>query len=236
MCAISTAWAQTPRRGDLNGDGEVSLADLTKLADILIGRHEYVDLGLPSGTLWATCNVGANFPEEYGDYFAYGETEPKSNYTWGTYKWCEGTASTMTKYCLNEAYGTVDSLKVLALEDDAARANWGGEWRMPTHAQLNELTEEYVAWDFDASMNGVPGVLLTSKTNGNTLFLPYAGYYDGTTLIGKDYFTVCRGNSVTKTNITSYRWWKRNGSFTFDGTRYYGTTIRPVLNVNTSGE
>lgn len=236
IVTFGSAWSQTLRRGDLNGDGEVSLADLTKLADILIGRHEYVDLGLPSGTLWATCNVGANFPEEYGDYFSFGETEPKSDYTWSTYKWCEGTESTMTKYCLNEAYGTVDSLEFLALEDDAARANWGGEWRMPTKAQLNELTEEFMTWDFNANVNGVAGVLLTSRSNGNTLFLPYAGYYNGTTLIGKEHHAAIRGCNVTNANISSYRWWRTGDVVTFNGTRCYGTTIRPVLNVNTSGE
>ena len=74
--------------------------------------HEYVDLGLPSGTLWATCNVGASKPEEYGDYFAWGETQPKSNYHWNTYKWCRGSYDTQTKYCTDtDSYycGTVDN-------------------------------------------------------------------------------------------------------------------------------
>ena len=71
----------------------------------MIDGHEYVDLGLPSGTLWATCNVGADTPEGYGDYFAWGETEPKEVYSWETYKWCNGDEYSMTKYCTNSQYG-----------------------------------------------------------------------------------------------------------------------------------
>ena len=85
--------------------------------------HEWVDLGLPSGTKWATCNVGATKPEEYGNYYAWGETETKTTYNWSTYKWCNGSAETQTKYCTNSDYGTVDNKTVLDLEDDAARAN-----------------------------------------------------------------------------------------------------------------
>ena len=102
--------------------------------------HEYVDLGLPSRIKWATCNVGATTPEEYGDYFAWGETEPKDNYDWSTYKWCNESNATMTKYCTDSSYGTVDNKTVLELEDDAAYVNWGGNWRMPTKAELDELT------------------------------------------------------------------------------------------------
>ena len=104
--------------------------------------HEYVDLGLPSGTLWATCNVGASKPEEYGDYFAWGETKPKSDYSWETYKWCKGSSKTMTKYCTNSKYGYngfTDDLWELLPEDDAATVNWGSGWQTPSLAQLKEL-------------------------------------------------------------------------------------------------
>ena len=97
--------------------------------------HEWVDLGLPSGTLWATCNVGANSPEEYGDYFAWGETTTKSSYSWSTYKYCKGSSSTMTKYCTSSYYGTVDNKTELEPSDDAATANWGSEWQMPSLEQ-----------------------------------------------------------------------------------------------------
>ena len=88
---------------------------------------------------WATCNVGATKPEEYGDYFAWGETDPKSTYDWSTYKYCNGSSSTLTKYNTDNSQGTVDNKTTLDLSDDAARANWGDSWRMPTDAELTEL-------------------------------------------------------------------------------------------------
>ena len=97
-----------------------------------LNGHDYVDLGLPSGTLWATCNVGAETPEGYGDYFAWGEIEPKSLYEWSTYKYCHGDFDQLTKYCQNATYGYdgyTDDLCVLLQMDDAATANWGEGWR-----------------------------------------------------------------------------------------------------------
>ena len=132
------------------------------------GNHEYVDLGL--SVKWATCNVGASKPEEYGDYFAWGETEPKSFYDWSTYKYCNGSASTLTKYNTVSSRGTVDNKTQLELSDDAARANWGGSWRMPTDAELTELREQ-CTWTW-TTQNGVEGCKVVSKTNGNSIFLP----------------------------------------------------------------
>lgn len=132
-----------------------------------------VDLGLPSGTLWADRNVGADTPEGYGDYYAWGETTPKSLYNWSSYKWCNGSETTMTKYCTNSSYGTVDNKTVLDAEDDAATANWGNEWRMPTYAEYAELDAECTwAW---TTQNGVKGYKVTGP-NGNSIFLPAAGY------------------------------------------------------------
>ena len=138
--------------------------------------HDYVDLGLPSGLMWATCNIGATQPEEYGDYFAWGETtgynSGKTTFHWRTYKYCNGSY-TQTKYCTNNEYGTVDNITTLELADDAARANWGGNWRMPTHAEQEELlTNCTTEW---TAVNGVYGRLFTSNINGKTLFLPAAG-------------------------------------------------------------
>ena len=132
--------------------------------------YEYVDLGL--SVKWATCNVGATKPEEYGDYFAWGETEPKSTYDWSTYKWCNGSSDTQTKYCTKSSYGTVDNKTQLELSDDAARANWGGSWRMPTRAEQDELREN-CTWTW-TTQNGVNGYKVTG-TNGNSIFLPAAG-------------------------------------------------------------
>ncbi len=138
--------------------------------------HEYVDLGLPSGLLWATCNVGADSPEDYGDYFAWGETQPKDIYNWSTYQYCMGSNSTLTKYCNNSSYGYngfTDDLTTLLPEDDAATANWGADWRMPTKEEWQELLDNTTRiW---TTQNGVDGRLFTAS-NGNSLFLPAAGY------------------------------------------------------------
>lgn len=146
--------------------------------------HEYVDLGLPSGLLWATCNVGADSPEDYGDYFAWGETQPKSDYSWGTYQYCNGSASTLTKYCNNASYGYngfTDNLTTLQPSDDAATANWGTDWRMPTKEEWQELYSNTThIWTTQNSVNG----RLFTAPNGNSLFLPAAGGYVGTSLGG----------------------------------------------------
>ena len=146
-------------------------------------EHDYVDLGLPSGTLWATMNVGANSPEEYGDYFAWGETTPKSVYNWSTYKWCNGSNDTMTKYCTNSSYGYngfVDNKTELDPEDDAAYVNWGSQWRMPSREQFQELINNCTSeW---TTRNGVNGRLFTSKHNGASLFLPADGSREGNEL------------------------------------------------------
>lgn len=137
--------------------------------------YEYIDLGL--SVKWATCNVGASTPEEYGDYFAWGETQPKSTYNWSTYKWCNGSYNTQTKYNTNSSYGTVDNKTQLELSDDAARANWGGSWRMPTDAELTELREN-CTWTW-TTQNGVYGYKVTSKKSGYTnksIFLPAASH------------------------------------------------------------
>ena len=141
--------------------------------------HEWIDLGLPSGLKWATCNVGATTPEEYGDYFAWGETEPKDYYYWNTYKWCNGSYDTMTKYCTDSEDGTVDNKTTLELTDDAARVNWGGKWRMPTKAEYDELINRSNCTWTRTTQNGVKGYKVISKKNGNSIFLPGAGYrYD----------------------------------------------------------
>ena len=134
--------------------------------------HEYVDLGL--SVKWATCNVGASKPESYGDYFAWGETSPKSYYDWSTYKWCNGSSRSLTKYCTDSDYGTVDNKTQLELSDDAARANWGGSWRMPTYDEFTELRTK-CTWTW-TTRNGVKGYEVTSKANGRSIFLPAAGY------------------------------------------------------------
>ena len=149
--------------------------------------HSYVDLGLPSGTLWATCNVGADTPEGYGDYFAWGETTPKSYYYWNTYRYCSGGSGwALNKYCSNAEYGYngfTDNLTTLLPEDDAANVNWGSGWCMATYDQWVELfNNTTLTWE---TQNDVYGRLFTAS-NGNSIFLPAAGWriYDGSEFIG----------------------------------------------------
>jgi len=143
-----------------------------------------VDLGLPSGLKWASCNVGATKPEEYGDYFAWGETEPKASYDWSTYKWCKGAFDALTKYCFDPSYwggtGQMDNKKQLDLADDAANANMGGDWRMPTNAEWQELIDNCtVTWTSNYNGTGVAGSIFTGKKSGYTgvsIFIPAAGW------------------------------------------------------------
>ena len=148
-----------------------------------LNGHEYIDLGLPSGTLWAACNVGADAPEEFGDYFAWGETLPKSIYGWKEYKYgvFSDNRYEFTKYCPDSLFGLngfIDSLTVLELCDDAARVNWGDDWRMPTGDDWEELFSQ-TAYTY-SERNGVKGWLFTG-TNGNSIFLPASGYWWGST-------------------------------------------------------
>ncbi len=144
-----------------------------------INNHEYVDLGLPSGLLWATCNVGAENPKDYGNYYAWGETTTKSNYSWSTYKYGSDWDA-LTKYNTDSYYGTVDNKTVLDPEDDAAHVNWGGAWRMPTSEEIDELINN-CTWEW-TTIDGKNGYKVTSnaENNNNYIFLPAAGgRYDG---------------------------------------------------------
>ena len=164
---------------------------LSKMAPMEVEKaalpeHEMVDLGLPSGLKWATCNVGASAPEEYGDYFAWGEAEPKSDYSWETYKFRvsgEWDNAKINKYCTKSSNwggtGPMDNKTVLDPEDDAARVNWGGSWRMPTLADWQELRNK-CTWTW-TSQSGVNGRQVTGPS-GKSIFLPAAGYRSGTDL------------------------------------------------------
>lgn len=150
-----------------------------------IATHEFVDLGLPSGILWAACNVGADSPEDFGDYFAWGETAPKELYDWKNYRY--GTLShgyfAMTKYCSDSCCGLdgfVDNLTVLEAADDAVVANWGARWRMPTREEWEELFKESTnSW---TTQNGVEGRLFVGP-NGNSVFFPATGFRLGAELL-----------------------------------------------------
>ena len=187
---------------------------------------EYVDLGL--SVKWATFNVGANKPEDYGDYFAWGETEPKTTYDWSNYKWCNGSDMTLTKYNTNSDYGIVDNKITLELSDDAAHVNWGGSWRMPTITEQNEL-REHCTWTW-TTQNGVNGYKVTSNKNGNSIFLPAAGYRLDSSLSDAGSNGYCWSSSIY-TYGTSFAYYLyfyssnvgRNGQY-----RRYGLSVRPV--------
>lgn len=198
-------------------------------------EHEFVDLGL--SVLWATCNIGATKPEEYGDYFAWGETTPKTNYDWSTYKWCEGEPLTQTKYCTNLGYGTIiDNKVVLELADDAASINWGVECRMPTREEQDEIRNENNCRWVWTTRNGINGYEVTSKVNDNSIFLPAAGFYNKDILENVNtngYYLssslyqnlphrVCGLNFSSKEHSWEYKF------------RYYGKSVRAVRpkNVN----
>ena len=186
---VQTAWSQGMKVWH-NGKYvfyNVSTVDSVQvISDASMEEHEWVDLGLPSGTLWATCNVGADSPNGVGSYFAWGETEPKSDYSLSKYKYCKGTDHTMTKYCSDSSYGFngyTDSFTELQPEDDAATANWGSEWQTPSTAQIEELfNSEYTTLDWSLSTPNGLGVMVTSKINRKSIFLPTAGFFDGSTI------------------------------------------------------
>ena len=191
--------------------------------------YEWVDLGL--SVKWATMNVGASKPEDYGDYFAWGETQPKDYYDWSTYKHCNGSQTTLTKYNTSSSYGSVDNRTVLEASDDAARANWGGSWRMPTDAELTELREQ-CTWTW-TTQNGVKGYKVTSKSNGNSIFFPAAGCRYDSSLndagIEGDYWSSSLG-----TDYPNRAWLVRFNSDYVNNVRNYiyyrcdGRSVRPV--------
>lgn len=196
------------------------------------GDHEWVDLGLPSGTLWATCNIGANTPEENGDYFAWGETTIKDSYLMNNYKYFnEGDWYQITKYCFDSNYGCngfTDTLTVLQSGDDAAVVNWGADWRIPTKAEWEELRQNTTFnW---ITKNGVKGMLFTSL-NGNSLFLPAAGYHNGSGFNDEGY-TCAYWSTLLYTIFNTRSAWNTyfgEGQFSMSGMyRWFGLSVRPV--------
>ena len=147
----------------------------------VIDGHEYVDMGLPSGTLWATCNIGAESSTDFGDYFAWGETEPKEEYTNENYKFFEGYKEIpgVAYYMLCTNIGE----NICGTVYDAARVKWGGRWRLPTYEEIGELVR--LCWNKWEEVDGIWGIRFHHGANENTLFLPAAGYAD--TNQGKTY-------------------------------------------------
>ena len=186
---------------------------------------EAVDLGL--SVKWATCNVGASCPEDYGDYFAWGETEPKDDfYSWIRYKWCNDNYNNLTKYCNDNSYGIADNKSTLELNDDAAHSNWGGEWRMPTKDELKELLSNCTLnW---TTLNGINGYQVIGP-NGNSIFLPAAGQHmhSMSSRIGEDinyWSSSIAGQPFIAMALSS------SGNIRYTPKeRYIGISVRPVF-------
>ena len=251
---------------DVNGDNDITMADANMIVNMYLNGgssqtdgqtvegHEYVDLGL--SVKWAKCNVGAENPENYGTYFAWGETEPKDNYSWENYKWCNGSQTTLTKYNIDSDYGTVDNLTTLEIADDAAAANWGGAWRMPTYNELSALLDScYWEWTTNYNSKGSgyivykvknPDDMGVKKTQGSTvttsatyslsdahIFLPAAGFREDAYLYVQSMYGYYRLASLDE-NYPSSAWYAYFGSGSVGrgggryGGRNRGCSVRPV--------
>lgn len=188
-------------------------------------KGDAVDLGL--SVKWASKNIGACTPDDNGAHFAWGEIAPKSIYSWSSYKYCNDSASSITKYCTSSSYGTVDNMTVLKLSDDAARANWDGKWRIPTDDEWKELLTK-CTWTW-TTVNGKNGYKVTAS-NGNYIFLPAAGfcydsllYYAGTS---GDYWS---STLSSDNNNANFVYFGPNSIYMSSYFRYSGRSIRPVL-------
>ncbi len=187
-----------------------------------------VDLGL--SVLWATCNLGASTPEEYGDYYAWGELETKTDYSWAEYKWCDGSKTTLTKYNTLSSYGVVDNITELLLSDDVVSLNLGGGWRFPSLDEAKELIND-CSWQ-RTTENGIAVFRVTSKKAGYTdasIILPIAGYYSDSQMTHRGNYGLYWTSSLVPNN--PYAAWRFDfgGSVYFDKTdRSLGLTIRPV--------
>ena len=239
---------------DGSGTTYTDMQEITISRNIILyaqwSSHEFVDLGLPSGTLWANCNVGATNPEDYGDYFAWGETAPKevflvSNYNYGVATYCvvngESYGFKLTKYCNDSRFGYrgyTDDLTILEAIDDASTVNWGCAWRMPTHEEMVELNDNCIKTR--TTKNGINGLLVTGP-NGNSIFLPSAGGYNNLNStnnidgVGEQAMywssSLCHWEWTNPTAATIIRFYSNSddNSIVSICSRYYGQSVRPVV-------
>jgi hypothetical protein len=256
------------RAGDVNNDGDITMSDANQIVNMFLSGaepkvlsdpngHEYVDLGL--SVKWATCNIGAGSPIDRGAYFAWGETEPKNDYTTDTYEWCDGSVNALTKYNTSSPYGTVDNKTTLEPGDDAAVVHWGGSWRMPTRAEMRALCDScYWEWTMEYTIHSMYGYIVykakskddmgvkkTKTNNAQTkniytlsdphIFLPITGFYKGTLI--KQYNSDGYGQywSSTLGNTLPYYAYRLSFSSTSGGggntdyDRRQGRCVRAVL-------
>ncbi len=219
------------KEGKANVTAKANNGLMTHCAVTVESLYEAVDLGL--SVRWCTCNLGATKPEEPGGYYAWGETSTKTDYDWSTYTLCNGADNSMKKYCTMSYYGNVDDKLVLEAADDAAAHIMGGDWRMPTIDEVAELTNpSNCTWTWDTE-NGANGYRVTSKKNGNSIFLPAAGGVGGIEGYGLVYMGE-RGfywSSSLYKNTPNCGWGMAFGDTWFEQTfcgRCVGQNIRPV--------
>ena len=190
---------------------------------------EAVDLGV--SVKWATCNIGATKPEDYGNYYAWGEITTKSTYDWSTYKYANGSNDALTKYCNNSSYGNngfTDELTTLEAGDDAATQNWGGNWRMPTIDEWQELIDKCTwTWTTKNSVNGYE----VKATNGNSIFLPAAGcrYSDELDGAGSDGYYWSSSLYTYGPDNAQLVYFYSDYHSTYFYYRGYGRSVRPVV-------
>lgn len=196
-----------------------------------MGKYDYVDLGFPSGTKWATYNVGATKISEFGNYYAWGETKPKNVFNVDTYRWTEDEGDTFTKYYMSRNTNA-DNLEELEDQDDAASVNWGYAWRMPTMTQLAEL-ERSCTWEWTDNFfgTGVAGMIGTSTFNGMSIFLPAAGYRNDTELINTGtYGSIWSSSLYYDDSYYAFHFYYFKGYCDFSYfDRHRGSSVRAVL-------
>lgn len=230
ITVAKTGYVSIIKEYDLsNVINEISLGKFS-----MVPNYDYVDLGLPSGTLWATCNVGAETPEGYGNYFAWGETQPKSTYFASNYQHFHEGINSITKYCNNPSYGYngyTDNLTVLQSTDDAATTQLDGDnaWRIPTKEEWEELYQYTTpTW---TNRNGIYGYLFTARNNDNYIFLPAAGhqYSSSPSYIGTQGYYWSSSLYLGDPNRSWYFSFLLESCDVYNSSfRYYGMTLRPV--------
>lgn len=242
LIALSTLFLSACEKEDKDA---ISMEEVNKgIQTITTNGKEYmvVDLGLASGNLWPTCNIGADSPEEAGLFFAWGEKQPKTSYEWDSYLLCDGDGLSLNKYCTNATYGKVDNITQLELTDEAPGTILGEGWRIPTESDFRELLTSRNCEAKWCKLNGVGGFLFTSVRKGyegNSIFIPLAGmkdhssirfaeeygwlwcnsiYYNGekSVYVTTDASVLCLQHNDVDNHIISSR------------TRYLGLPIRPV--------
>ena len=201
---------------------EINRIDYNNIMDT--NGYEFVNLGLPSGTLWATCNVGASSPEEYGGYYAWGEIEEKESYSENNYKWYSNSAYTK--------YNSTDGKTTLDLEDDVVHVVMGGRWQLPTQAQILELENAFTDTPIIETINNKSVMKITSKYNGNVVLFPISGYKSGSSLnLDETNGYIWSNTKDTDTKCYSARIRNSNGVYWYGMTsyKYYGQNARGVI-------